>query len=101
MGLVYDDDEGGTIRMRANIARNHKPYDELDASGFYVRHYSNLLYLQFISSNPRATYSERRQADRELVICQRKLDHWKRHPNWRQEVVDPMIIKLKRDWKVA
>ena len=57
------------------------PYSKQDATKAYLRHYDNLLYLQFILYNPKSTPKDRKQANSELLICDRKLNWWLKHCN--------------------
>jgi hypothetical protein len=50
----------------------HKPYKT---------HVSNWYYLQFILTTS-DVFTEKRQAQRELGICERKLAFWYRHPTF-------------------
>lgn len=76
------------------------PYDRQNATSAYLKHYGNYLYLSFIYKNSDRTL-EKIRAGEELVICERKLQHWRRHPNWIQTVAEVGVAKLKRDWKIV
>lgn len=99
MRIIYDENEG-TPHGRGG-AGHVVPYHKLNATANYVKHFSNLLYLHFILHNRLATTRERMQASRELVICQRKLQFWMRHPNWNRQAVFEQVEKLKRDWEIT
>lgn len=90
--LVYDETEprhgGGFVQ-----------YDRVNATAGYVRHFSNLLYLEFISSNPGATWQERAQAEREMIIAKRKMEYHHRHPNFDRQAAEGQIAQIKKDWK--
>ena len=58
------------------------PYDQQNACRTWLRLYANHKYLRFVLDAPGSTFVERRQADRELAICQSKMDRAQRHPNW-------------------
>lgn len=57
------------------------PYHQQNAVRGWARHYANFLYLEFIRSRS-DDREERRRAEHEIRICQRKMDHWQRHGNW-------------------
>lgn len=91
MGLVYDENEPRNFNGSVNVAamNPHKPYQ---------RHLENWFYLNFIAQNKDATFSEKRQAEKELVICQRKLDYWERHPNFSDSEKLRITSELKKKW---
>ena len=74
------------------------PYSKMNATQGYLRHYDNLLYLQFILYNPKSTPADRKQANRELLICDRKLNWWARHPNLNQADVAEGKKMLNARW---
>ena len=86
--LVYDD----SVKSKAYIK-----YDNINATKGYLTHYANKLYLSFIleKSTDRA---EKQQASKELLICDRKLEYMKRHPNYDHKAVLLGVEKLKKDW---
>ena len=93
MAFVYED---VTARKpftgKVNLA-------ELDACSLYLRHYDSYLYLQFISKHSETTHVEKQQALKELTICERKLEYWKRHPNFDINIVTAGIQELKAKWQ--
>jgi hypothetical protein len=76
-----------------------KPYHELDATKYYLTHFSNVLYLKFIANNKAATSLERQQANREIPIADRKMAHWAKHPNYDHKVVLKECERLKKQWQ--
>lgn len=77
MYFLYPDNE---LRTPFN-PRTAVPYDKQKATDNWMRHFDNSLYLTFILKND-PDRNERAQAQKELAVCERKMDHWKRHPNW-------------------
>lgn len=73
------------------------PYHRQNANAAYLRHYGNLLFLKFVVSETKDR-AERQQATIEIPICERKLEHWKRHANYEHDVVMAGVDKLKREW---
>lgn len=63
--LVYDETSPGQGPI--------VPYDRIDATRGYLRHLGNLLYLEFIAGHAGATWQERQQAEREIIIAKRKM----------------------------
>jgi len=89
MFLVYKDEKGKKFKGF--------PYSEQDASKLYLTHFENLLFLEFIFKNSN-NFIEKRQAEKEIEIAKRKMDYWKRHPNWNKNVVELKISELKKQW---
>jgi hypothetical protein len=70
----------------------------MDGTKAYLRHFDNYLFLQFVSTNERASELEKRQARHELTICERKLEYWKRHPRYEHEAALRGVSELKKNW---
>jgi hypothetical protein len=88
MILVYDENAPrmmGGFRSLANA----------NATAIYLTHFQNKLYLNFIAMNS-DIHEEKAQANKELLICERKLTFWARHPNYEQSVVTEEIARLKK-----
>ena len=73
-------------------------YENMDATKHYLTHYENQCYLEFIARHPETTMIEKAQARKELVMCSSKLQHWKRHPNWNQKMVEEGIKTINKGW---
>lgn len=73
----------------------------MNASTVYLKHFENLMFLEFVSRNPVTTFSEKRQAEKEIEICRKKLVWWKRHPLFDEKIVESGTTKIKKDWKDA
>lgn len=71
---------------------------EMDATKMYLGHYANQLYLDFIVANPRATFAEKSQAEKELKICRRKMAFWQKHPNFDVKRATEGCIAEKKKW---
>jgi len=56
-------------------------FDAADAVKYYTRHYENWLILCSIYASSQSK-DERRQANSEIRIAQRKMDFWVRHKNF-------------------
>jgi hypothetical protein len=93
MKLIYDTTskfEGGYF----------DPYS-CDAVKQYEKHYSNLMYLNFIETNPRASFREQRQAAAEIEIARRKLKYWQRiadNQGLSKEIISA-INQVKNQWQ--
>jgi hypothetical protein len=88
------------------VRTNLRPvkYENLDATKYWLRHYDNMLYLQFIDKNegrdgrPQLTLPEKLRIGHEQKICQQKLDYWARHPNYDQPAALRGAEELKNKW---
>jgi len=91
MGICYDDESSVRPRYRGAVST-------ADPIRPYVTHYGNLLYLQFIlrESTDRL---EKRQAEKEVVICERKLAFWARQPQMLATEAANQVGALKAQWR--
>ncbi|MBA8881650.1 hypothetical protein [Phyllobacterium myrsinacearum] len=87
MALIYD--ENNKSDFTGSI-------DRINGTNAYLRHYANYLYLTFILAN--GTRVEKQDASKELIICERKMKFWQRHPRYVHEDAMRGIEQLKRDW---
>lgn len=77
--LLYPHDTGS--RGRAPFRGRAVPYDDQPANDHWAKHYANELVLrQHLTTATSA--STKADLRRQLVVCQRKQDHWQRHRNW-------------------
>lgn len=72
-------------------------YHRMNACKHFVNHYSNWLQLDWIARKTKNFY-EKSQAVKEMAIAERKMNYWKRHPNYEMETVLREVQKLKRQW---
>lgn len=98
MHFIYNDTEG-TGKPRNRGFSNVTPYHKLNATQFYLNHFANLLYLEFISSHSETSTLEKLQATKEIAICNKKLDYWRKHPNWDKTIVEHEQHRLKAAWQ--
>lgn len=89
--FCYSDDDH-IVRRSGVMPKN------LDPHVVYLSHYKNLMYLFFIAKHPDTTYVERFQAEKELKICNRKLDYWKRNSEFNYDSVEAQVQQLKAQW---
>lgn len=87
--LVYDD---------KSVRQSGPPFDPLrvNAVKAYMKHYDNYLYLTFMLSSGNVV--EKHQASKELAICERKLEYWRRQPHFIQSEANAAMIQAKRRW---
>lgn len=74
---------------------------KMNGTKAYLRHYDQYLFLHFVAGNSRASEAERRQARHELTICEKKLEFWKRHPNYDHDEALRGIANLKKNWRAS
>jgi hypothetical protein len=73
-----------------------KPYDEQDANDSWAKHYEQQIRLTKIMMDPARDRRDKRMANNELVICERKLAYWQRHKNWVPEQAARDAQEIKR-----
>lgn len=77
MHLIYPD-----VAPRTGQTGGRPPnYLEIDASGKWLEHFQNRLRLDHIAKT-HADFQTRQRAEFELLTAERKMDYWKKHPNW-------------------
>lgn len=87
--LIYDDSpQPGGFRGPPNTSNPNRPYR---------KHLENYYYLLFMSEN--GSPAEKHQAQKELLICERKLKWWKAQPAFSIEQAGRDTQELKRQWK--
>jgi len=93
MGIIYD-------TASSKFEGSFDPY-RYDGVKQYEKHFSNLMYLDFIAVNSRSTFAEKRQAEAEIEIAKRKLKYWKRiaDSQGRSDAVLSAIQKVKKQWQ--
>ena len=91
MSIIYDENKKPS-------GPSAIPYHSLPATRYWHTHFENSCYLRFIaekSDDP----AERRQANSELIIANKKMDYWKRHPNWDTAGAARLAETTKQKWK--
>lgn len=82
--------------------KNSGPFDPSKYSGakMYARHFSNLLYLDFIYGNKLSSFTEKNQAEREMVIARKKMKYWNSVALRQGEKVlmQTLVEQAKKDW---
>ena len=66
---------------------------KMNGTTCYLNHFDNLLFLSFIANN--GSPIERRQAEKELEICRKKLKFLENHPKY-----DETLAKLEKEKKI-
>lgn len=74
------------------------PYHKQNANQGYLKHFANSLYLKFFEQHE-TDPMQRRQARKEMDICDRKMNHWRRHMNFDPQYVGTECDKLRKMWK--
>lgn len=70
---------------------------KMNGTKAYMRHYEQKMFLLFMAKKGNQT--ERWQAEKELVICERKLAFWDKHPNTDGEAVLRQVAQMNKDWR--
>lgn len=87
----YSDDGSGTGIKGSCLSK-------IDPTRAFLKHYDNFLFLSFIAE--RGELLERYQAEKELKICQRKMDYWSKRPGYNHEEALSGCEALKANWNV-
>lgn len=82
-------------RTPMNLARLHS----MDPNIQFEKHLENWFFLKFIIMNSK-DWQEKAQATKELVICDRKLEYWKRNRAFDKKRQMDDTIKLKQKWNI-
>lgn len=92
MALIYQEDDGRRgAPINVHAMNPHKPYGT---------HLKNWFYLQFVLQKSE-DWQEKRQAQRELGIAERKLAFWYRHPRFDPETAGTLTKAAQAEWKVS
>ncbi len=75
--------QGDVWKMKANV--------------HYMTHFNNRMFLLLLTQE--GTFVEKQTAEAEIVICDRKLKFWERHPNFDAEIVRVEKEKVVKQWK--
>lgn len=73
-------------------------YKELRATNIWLRHYENQLFLEFFLEHE-TDFVQKRETARELQVCRKKLEYWKKHPNWDMAQATAGATRLKKQWQ--
>ena len=69
----------------------------MNATKQALTHFENSLYLSFMLSN--GNTSEKRDASKELVICEKKIEFWKKMPSFDHEEFLRGCAAAKKIWR--
>lgn len=70
---------------------------KMNGSAAYLRHFDNFLILTVFAKE--GTREERAQAEKELLICGKKLRFWERHPKFDAALVQKEKEQRIRLWR--
>ena len=89
MSICYEEASGfsGALKL-----------DHVDAVKCYLKHFENLLLLQFLA-NHSPDRNERHQATKEMAIAERKMKFWERHHNFERDRALKGCEELKKQWQ--
>jgi hypothetical protein len=65
-----------------------------------MKHYGNSLYLNFIF-NSSTDGVERRQANKEIQMADKKMAYWRKHPDFSLAIVEPKMKAEKAKWRTT
>lgn len=93
MHFIYDDSS-----VRTPYA-SRVPFNELDALRYWGNHFANSLELAFFLKN--GDTHEKLRASHELSICDKKMNFWKKHPNFDSQQAAVISQRLKKNWSAT
>jgi hypothetical protein len=70
---------------------------KMNGSKGYLRHFANYLVLCFFAKS--GSREERAAIEKEILICQRKLTFWERHPNYDAALVQREKERMIKEWR--
>ncbi len=70
---------------------------KMNGSKAYLRHFENYLFLNFVAV--KGTREERASVEKEIILCNRKLSFWERHPNFDAAYVQGEKEKMIKQWR--
>lgn len=71
--------------------------EDYNANSMICKHLENYFYLKFILLKS-DSISEKHQAAKELTICERKMNFWKRQANFCFDQYQKDISRYKKNW---
>src|SRR5690349_12923760 len=92
--IYYDDDEPRT-------PYTGPPISSMDPVKKWSVHFHHLCELSWISQHPDSGPMERRQANREIEICRRKLAFWERQHGWDAAAAAEEAARARAIWQSA
>jgi hypothetical protein len=92
MGIIYADTE------ERSVSRHPVDYYKLNAVKHFMTHYNNAKILQLIVSKS-PDRRERAQATKELAKADKKMEYWRRHPNWNPYEAGIETAKVDKQWR--
>lgn len=69
---------------------------KLNGTKQFLKHYDQMLFLKFVAQ--KGTQTERRQAEKEIPLCEKSMIFWRRHPNYVEEDALKGVTELKKNW---
>lgn len=88
MSLIYNENEPKSSG-RFDI-------NKFNPNKMWLTHYKNSLFLTFMMIN--GDFTERVQATREMIICDRKMAFWKRDSRFDHKQMITDATKAKKEW---
>lgn len=69
----------------------------IDATAKYLLHYRNSLLLKLLSEQPR-DFEDRADIEKEMQVCERKMQYWRQRENFDQERAIEEICRIKKQF---
>jgi hypothetical protein len=65
----------------------------------YINHVENYFYLRFILDKS-DNFVEKNQANKEILIAEKKMLFWKRNKDFRSDIADKAFQDIRKKWSV-
>ena len=89
MSIIYSD---------TSVMTGRPPdMSKMDATKKFLEHFSNSLILKAIQQKSK-DLGEKHQATKELNICDRKMEFWRRHPRFNMATATNAANTLRAQW---
>lgn len=76
---------------------NPVPYWKIQATRSWLKHYENMLMLEFFATHE-TDWALKRRAEHELSICKSKMSYMEKHGNFNQAEATKGAEVLKKKW---
>lgn len=79
-------------------AQPFKGGGRIDPTRMVLKHMANQFFLELITKSDESTLVDKFQAEKELVICKRKQEFWKRKHGFEDVIYEQELALLKKKW---
>lgn len=84
--------------VKDNLTQGTIDFSRVNSTQQSLKHYENLLTLEFFLKSPK-DFNDKRNIEKEILICERKIKWWSQQWNYSQEEFLKGVEKIKRQWR--